>query len=84
MDLYKRRRTDWVKESRNSAGTEGFHSFPESNGGVKKEGGKHLTAIELARQKHAANKLKKEREAKTSQQEAYEASKGKGKAAVTA
>ncbi|KAF2466754.1 PLP-dependent transferase [Lindgomyces ingoldianus] len=59
MDLYKRRRADWVKQSRYTAGNEGFQSFPESNGDLPNfpKIGKHLTAIELARQKHAAAKV---------------------------
>jgi nucleolar protein 9 len=66
MDLYKRKRGDWVKQSRYTAGNDGFQSFPESNGdssatpphrqshAQNQRGGKHLSAIELARQKHAA------------------------------
>jgi nucleolar protein 9 len=66
MDLYKRARGDWVKQSRYAAGNDGFQSFPESNGessatpphrqshAQNQRGGKHLSAIELARQKHAA------------------------------
>lgn len=57
MDLYKRKRADWVKQSRYAAGNEGFQSFPESNGDADhKQPGKHLTALERARQKHAASK----------------------------
>ncbi|KAF2011713.1 ARM repeat-containing protein [Aaosphaeria arxii CBS 175.79] len=60
MDLYKRRRGDWVKQSRYTAGNEGFQSFPENNGDAPtakgNKPGKHLTAIELARQRHAAAK----------------------------
>lgn len=62
MDLYKRKRYDWVKQSRYTAGNEGFQSFPENNGegppmhNHNSKTGKHLTAIELARQKHAAAK----------------------------
>ena len=71
MDLYKRRRKDWVVESRASAGTGGFLPFPEeqngtSEGGPKGKGkiekeileGRHLTAIERARLKHAQEKVK--------------------------
>ncbi|KAF1920499.1 armadillo-type protein [Ampelomyces quisqualis] len=66
MDLYKRKRGDWVKQSRYTAGNDGFQSFPESNGdssttpphrqshAQNQRGGKHLSAIELARQRHAA------------------------------
>jgi len=65
MDLYKRKRGDWVKQSRWTAGNDGFQSFPESNGessatppgsqhGHSHKGNRQLSAIELARQKHAA------------------------------
>jgi len=58
MDLYKRRRGDWVKAARWTAGNDGFQSFPENQtempNGLKN--GKHMTAIEKARQKHAAAK----------------------------
>ncbi len=57
MDLYKRKRADWVKQSRYTAGNDGFQSFPESNGhGPSKQPGRHMSALELARQKHAAAK----------------------------
>jgi nucleolar protein 9 len=60
MDLYKRKRGDWVTQSRYTAGNDGFQSFPESNGDAPAQnlkGSKHLTAIERARQKHAATKV---------------------------
>ncbi|KAL6705304.1 Nucleolar protein 9 [Coniothyrium glycines] len=64
MDLYKRKRNDWVKQSRYTAGNDGFQSFPESNGDAPATGKeqhshvlvKHMTALEKARQKHAARK----------------------------
>lgn len=58
MDLYKRRRGDWVTQSRYTAGNEGFQSFPEDLGTSPKKlsQGKQLTAIEKARRKHAAEK----------------------------
>jgi nucleolar protein 9 len=64
MDIYKRRRRDWVAESRASAGIESFLPFPEEgeNGtgdedtGKGKQQDKHLSAIEKARLKHAAAK----------------------------
>ncbi|EOA89553.1 uncharacterized protein SETTUDRAFT_167415 [Exserohilum turcica Et28A] len=58
MDLYKRRRNDWVTQSRYTAGNQGFQSFPEGNieTPLNHKSGRHLTAIELARQKHAAAK----------------------------
>ncbi|KAF2623430.1 ARM repeat-containing protein [Macroventuria anomochaeta] len=58
MDLYKRKRVDWVTQSRYTAGNDGFQSFPESNGHSEhKQPGRHLTALERARQKHAATKI---------------------------
>jgi len=71
MDLYKRKRGDWVKQSRWTAGNDGFQSFPESNdnssatpphptqNSQNTRSGKHLTAIEIARQKHAAKAAEK-------------------------
>ncbi|KAF1843639.1 ARM repeat-containing protein [Cucurbitaria berberidis CBS 394.84] len=62
MDLYKRNRYDWVKQSRYTAGNDGFQSFPESNTATSPQNqhnhrsGRQMTAIELARQKHAASK----------------------------
>jgi nucleolar protein 9 len=70
MDLYKRRRRDWVVESRKEAGSDGFMSFPEpaaSTGdgekvakGTKAEG--YMSAIEQARLKFAKAKAQKEKE----------------------
>lgn len=76
MDLYKRRRGDWIKQSRYAAGNDGFQSFPENNGQMPAERkvGKHMTAIEKARQKHAMAKAAREREKRNP------VSKGKGKA----
>ncbi|KAF9731284.1 Nucleolar protein 9 [Paraphaeosphaeria minitans] len=64
MDLYKRRRADWVKQSRYTAGNDGFQSFPEGNGEMTppslggKAGG-HVSAIELARKKWAESQAAK-------------------------
>jgi nucleolar protein 9 len=98
MDLYKRRLGDWVKQSRYTAGNEGFQSFPESIGDAPPnfQKGKHMTAIDLARQKHATQKAAREKEqAKKVKQEAKQikkehsvsrssGSKGKGKSPVMA
>jgi nucleolar protein 9 len=99
MDLYKRRRGDWVKQSRYTAGNDGFLPFPEANGSTPNghQNGRHLTAIELARQKHAAVKAaqakeysKKEKKEKDTQKEKDKhsstatSSKGKGKSPVVA
>lgn len=61
MDLYRRRRGDWVKAARYTAGNDGFQSFPDPNGDAPatQANGRHLTAIERARQKHAAAKANK-------------------------
>lgn len=81
MDLYKRRRADWVKQSRYTAGNEGFQSFPESNGDVtpplqNQKAGKHLTAIELARRKHAdAKAAQAKKDAEKFKKEASQAKK---------
>lgn len=75
MDLYKRRRRDWVVESRQEAGSDGFMSFPDveklrvDDGkapvGKAKVGG-HMSAIEKARIKYAQ---KKEKEAASKEKE---------------
>jgi nucleolar protein 9 len=64
MDLYKRRRIDWVKQARYTAGNDGFQSFPENSGDTtpssqgRKDGG-HLSAIEVARKKWADSQAAK-------------------------
>lgn len=83
MDLYRRKRNDWVKQSRHTAGNDGFHSFPESKGkSAAPQQGKHMTALELARQKHAASKAAeaKRKEAQTKK----DIKKGKEQATMVA
>ncbi|QDS71435.1 hypothetical protein FKW77_003535 [Venturia effusa] len=73
MDLYKRRRRDWVVESRQEAGSDGFMSFPDveklsvddgkgagsgSGSGRSKPAGAHMSAIEKARINFAKKKEK--------------------------
>lgn len=69
MDLYKRRRRDWVVESRQDAGSDGFMSFPEVEKLTVGEGevagkskkvavDRHLSAIEKARLRFAQKKEK--------------------------
>jgi len=53
MDLYKRRRADWVTQSRKNAGNDGFQPFPEDEKPEKSEPRKYKRAIDLAREKHA-------------------------------
>jgi nucleolar protein 9 len=70
MDMYKRRRREWVTESRASSGNDSFLSFPEGNDNEVEDGidhfkrkpsmDRHLTAIEKARLKHAQAKQQKE------------------------
>jgi nucleolar protein 9 len=89
MDLYKRRRADWVKQSKWTAGNDGFQSFPESNCDIPTsfKTGKQLTPIELARQKHAAAKAAQAKtdtkKGKSSRSSGTGSEKGKGKATMT-
>jgi nucleolar protein 9 len=87
MDLYKRRRADWVKQSRYTAGNEGFHPFPESHGDTpviqSQRAGRHMTAIEMARKRHAEAKASITKE-DMAQDKTDTTSKGKGKAPVEA
>jgi nucleolar protein 9 len=60
MDLYKRKRGEWVTQSRNKAGNDGFQSFSE----LDQVSGKNApvgskTPLQMARERHAANKAKK-------------------------
>ena len=84
MDLYKRRRADWVKQSKWTAGNDGFQSFPESNGDIPANfrPTKQPTAIELARQKHAATKASQAKQDNKKEKHSDKGSndKGKGKA----
>jgi nucleolar protein 9 len=76
MDLYKRKRADWVKTSRVDANNDGFQAFPESANGHSPSNhkhGRHMTALELARQRYAASKAE---EAKRESKSAREVAKG--------
>lgn len=59
MDLYKRRRADWVKQSKVKASNDGFQSFAELDATKEKEGCGKKTPLQLARERHARNKQKK-------------------------
>ncbi|KAK3677405.1 Glutamate decarboxylase 2 [Recurvomyces mirabilis] len=55
MDLYKRRRQDWIRQSKEKASNDGFQSFAELDK-VKKEGqppAQAKTPLQLARERHA-------------------------------
>lgn len=63
MDLYKRRRAEWVTQCRNKAGNDGFQSFSELDEAPdKKPAANGKTALQLARERHVANKAKKAKE----------------------
>ena len=77
MDMYKRRRGDWVRQSKNKASNDGFQSFSEledvkSNGTATQY--KKKSPLELARERHAKNKAAKE-----SGKDVKSKSKGSGK-----
>lgn len=57
MDMYKRKRGEWVRQSKVKASNDGFQSFEEID--ANKEEGKQVvkkTPLELARGRHAARK----------------------------
>ncbi|KAK5146227.1 hypothetical protein LTR04_001097 [Oleoguttula sp. CCFEE 6159] len=58
MDLYKRRRADWIKQSKNKAGNDGFQSLEDLD---VQAPAPPKSSIQLAREKHAAAKVKKEK-----------------------
>lgn len=60
MDMYKRRRSEWVRQSKIKASNDGFQDFDEldktkDNGSKEKK-----TPLQLARERHAQNKAKKD------------------------
>jgi nucleolar protein 9 len=60
MDLYKRRRQDWVRQSKAKASNDGFQSFSELDAN-RDQNGKAKTPIELARERHARGRKQRER-----------------------
>lgn len=71
MDLYKRRRQDWIRQSKVKASNDGFQSFAEldaikegaageGSGSSGKVAQPKKTPIELARERHARNKAQDE------------------------
>ena len=59
MDLYKRRRGDWVKQSKVKASNDGFQSFAEldlNKDKTEQKMEKKKSAIEVARERHAKKK----------------------------
>ena len=55
MDLYKRRRGDWVKQSKIKASNDGFQSFSELESNKEKDVSAK-TPLQLARERHAKGK----------------------------
>lgn len=63
MDLYKRKRRDWIRQSKIKASNDGFQSFSELE--INKE--KDITAktpLQLARERHAMGKNKNKKKSK--------------------
>lgn len=66
MDMYKRRRSDWVYQSKIKASNDGFQSFSEIEDTKKgpltghAPQSKKKSALELARERHMKNKAAKE------------------------
>ncbi|CAK3964884.1 PLP-dependent transferase [Lecanosticta acicola] len=60
MDIYKRRRPEWIRQSKMKASNDGFQSFSELDAKTDTDGSKK-TPLQLARERHAANKARKEK-----------------------
>ncbi|EME77803.1 uncharacterized protein MYCFIDRAFT_33582 [Pseudocercospora fijiensis CIRAD86] len=56
MDIYKRRRREWIRQSKLKASNDGFQSFSELD--QKKTDGPRKTPLQMARERHAKNKAK--------------------------
>nr|POF15319.1 nucleolar protein 9 [Quercus suber] len=54
MDLYKRRRLDWIKQSKHKASDDGFQSFSELE--ANKPEADRKTPLQMARERHAKKK----------------------------
>lgn len=54
MDLYKRRRLDWIKQSKYKASDDGFQSFSDLEAG--KPESEKKTPLQVARERHAKRK----------------------------
>ncbi|KAI5361165.1 Putative nucleolar protein [Septoria linicola] len=67
MDIYKRRRQEWVRQSRIKASNDGFQAFSEIE--AQKEEGVKKTPLQIARERHVQNKIKSEKKEKDVKQE---------------
>ncbi|KAK1824989.1 Glutamate decarboxylase 2 [Friedmanniomyces endolithicus] len=70
MDIYKRRRGEWIKQSKVKASNDGFQSFAEIDAKEKGDGKEgeaaapaagNKTALELARERHVRKKTAQEK-----------------------
>ncbi|KXT03813.1 hypothetical protein AC578_713 [Pseudocercospora eumusae] len=78
MDIYKRRRQEWIRQSKLKASNDGFQSFSELD--QKKNEGTRKTPLQLARERHAKNKAKQvetEKSKERSGGDKYMAKKGR-------
>ncbi|KAF2214445.1 hypothetical protein CERZMDRAFT_110750 [Cercospora zeae-maydis SCOH1-5] len=66
MDIYKRKRHEWVRQSRIKASNDGFQAFSEIE--ARKEGVRK-TPLQIARERHAQKKMKTEKEEKEPKKE---------------
>lgn len=57
MDIYKRRRHEWIRQSKLKASNDGFQSFSELD---QKKTEARKTPLQMARERHAKNKAKQE------------------------
>ncbi|KAM3422247.1 hypothetical protein BST61_g2612 [Cercospora zeina] len=67
MDIYKRKRHEWVRQSRIKASNDGFQAFSEIE--ARKEEGTRKTPLQMARERHAQKKTKTEKEEKEPKKE---------------
>jgi len=61
MDIYKRNRPEWIRQSKVKASNDGFQSFAELDLNKKPGTEAKKTPLQLAREKHAAKKAAKDR-----------------------
>ena len=68
MDLYKRRRADWVRNSRTALGNDGLQPFPNKEDGKERGNTQSKSRIQLAREKHVVTKRKEAKSGKKEDQ----------------
>lgn len=61
MDIYKRKRPEWIRQSKIKASNDGFQSFSELDVRKKKDGSQK-TPLQLARERHMAKKEKQDKD----------------------